>query len=260
VTLAQGPAAPSGYRYAIALSGFTPGAPVGVECYDSVSPGGFYHFSLTTDTEGDASTDQQCYSADGPDHWVVAGGLQSNTVEWSGSAPPTTSQTVASTTTIPPTTTTTPAFVPCLKDGLNQGDEDALVGPVGSPVDIHFFVEKWFTFSVDMIRVNADCSETVVGESAPSSGQYAFPSVIGQEWLEVAAPTRQSTGKHRFIKATSCGRASPERTHTLPTAVSRLTPGRYRRAAESTPLAGPIVEVFTKTSLDGSSLAHEDEM
>jgi hypothetical protein len=87
VTLAQGPAAPSGYRYAITLSGFAGNTPVSISCRDSVNPGGFYTFSLTTDSDGQASTQSYCYSGDGPDHWVVANGIQSNNVTWAGTAP-----------------------------------------------------------------------------------------------------------------------------------------------------------------------------
>jgi hypothetical protein len=90
VTLAQGPAASSGFSYSVALSGFPPGSSVPVTCYDSTSPGGFFSFRLTTDSNGAAATQSYCYSGDGPDHWVVAGGVQSNHVAWqAGSTPPT---------------------------------------------------------------------------------------------------------------------------------------------------------------------------
>lgn len=82
VALAQGPAAPQGYRYAISLSGFAANAAVSVSCRDSVDPGGFYTFTLQTDTNGQASTAGYCYSGDGPDHWVVANGVESNHVAW----------------------------------------------------------------------------------------------------------------------------------------------------------------------------------
>ncbi|HEX6687958.1 MAG TPA: hypothetical protein VF085_04750 [Solirubrobacterales bacterium] len=87
VSLAQGPAAPAGYRYAISLSGFAANTAIPITCYDSVDPGGFYNFSLTTDGTGRASTASYCYSGDGPDHWVVAGGVQSNHVSWGAGAP-----------------------------------------------------------------------------------------------------------------------------------------------------------------------------
>jgi hypothetical protein len=88
VALAQGPAAPSGYRYAVSLTGFRPNDPVTVTCYDSVSTSGFYTFTLTTDGSGAASTASYCYSGDGPDHWVVADGVTSNHVSWGGPPPP----------------------------------------------------------------------------------------------------------------------------------------------------------------------------
>jgi hypothetical protein len=89
VSLAQGPAGPQGYRYGVTLSGFGSNSAVPITCYDTVSPGGFYSFSLATDGAGNASTSSYCYSGDGPDHWVVAGGVESNHVSWGGgSAPP----------------------------------------------------------------------------------------------------------------------------------------------------------------------------
>ncbi len=82
VILHQGPPAPAGYRYAITLSGFWAETSVTVTCYDSASPHGFYTFTLRTDGTGSAFTQSYCYSGDGPDHWVIAGGVQSNTVVW----------------------------------------------------------------------------------------------------------------------------------------------------------------------------------
>jgi hypothetical protein len=79
VSLAQGPAAPSGYRYAITLNGFPANSAVSLNCYDSVSPGGFYSFTLTTNASGSAYTAGYCYSGAGPDHWVIANGrVESN--------------------------------------------------------------------------------------------------------------------------------------------------------------------------------------
>ena len=72
---------------------------VSVNCYDSVSPGGFYPFSLTTNGSGSASTASYCYSGVGPDHWVVAGGYESNHVQWGGSTSSTTPTTTTTTTT-----------------------------------------------------------------------------------------------------------------------------------------------------------------
>ena len=82
--LAQGPAAPSGYRYAVTVDHFAPNTSVSVSCRDSVSPGGFYTFSLAIDGNGHGFTQSSCYSGDGPDHWVVVnGGVESNHVVWS---------------------------------------------------------------------------------------------------------------------------------------------------------------------------------
>jgi hypothetical protein len=83
VSLAQGPPAPAGYRYAISLHGFAAGSTVTISCRDSVDPDGFYTFTIVTDGAGNASTENQCYSADGPDHWVVAdSSVESNHVQW----------------------------------------------------------------------------------------------------------------------------------------------------------------------------------
>jgi hypothetical protein len=82
VSLAQGPAASAGYRYAVTLDGFPPSSGVRVECYDSAKTTGFFSFTLDTDSSGHASTSSQCYSGDGPDHWVTANGITSNHVTW----------------------------------------------------------------------------------------------------------------------------------------------------------------------------------
>ncbi|HEY0167006.1 MAG TPA: hypothetical protein VGB75_08195 [Jatrophihabitans sp.] len=82
VSLAQGPAAPAGYRYAVAISGFSANSNVTVTCHDSADPQGFYTFVMTTNGSGAASTSNQCYSGDGPDHWVRAAGIESNHVTW----------------------------------------------------------------------------------------------------------------------------------------------------------------------------------
>ena len=88
VTLAQGSPAPSGYYYSIQLSGFPAGATVNVTCADSVDPGGYLTITLSTDGAGNASSQRNCYSGDGPDHWVVAGDAESNHVTWSDSGSP----------------------------------------------------------------------------------------------------------------------------------------------------------------------------
>ncbi|MEM9713472.1 MAG: hypothetical protein AAGA17_14740, partial [Actinomycetota bacterium] len=89
VTVSQGPAAPAGYRYAVALSGFTPSTVVRVTCHDSVDSAGFFSFSLPIDAAGRASTSSMCYSADGPEYWVTVDGLVSNRARWAsgGSTP-----------------------------------------------------------------------------------------------------------------------------------------------------------------------------
>lgn len=97
VRLSQGPPAPSGYRYSISLTGFAADANVSVTCYDSVSTNGFYSFSLRTNGSGNASTSSECYSGDGPEHWVVANGVASNHVTWSGGSPGQPSPTPAAT-------------------------------------------------------------------------------------------------------------------------------------------------------------------
>ena len=37
---------------------------------------------MTADGAGNAHTQTQCYSGDGPDHWVIANGVSSNHVGW----------------------------------------------------------------------------------------------------------------------------------------------------------------------------------
>lgn len=93
VTLAQGPTAPLGYRYAVTLTGFSPGAVVSVSCRDTLSPGGFRNFTVVTSGSGYAFTGSYCYSADGPDHWVVVNNqLESNHVTWAATRGSGTSQ------------------------------------------------------------------------------------------------------------------------------------------------------------------------
>ncbi len=83
--LAQGPAAPGAYWYAVSLVGYPPQAGVAVTCRDSVSPGGFLTFTMHTDQAGDATSTTGCYSGDGPEHWVTALGNESNRVTWGAS-------------------------------------------------------------------------------------------------------------------------------------------------------------------------------
>ncbi|MFD6696492.1 hypothetical protein [Micromonospora aurantiaca (nom. illeg.)] len=82
VNLARGPAAPAGYRYAITLERFPAHQAISVTCRDSVNPEGFFTLTMRTDGSGGAYTESSCYSGDGPDHWVTAGGVESNRVRW----------------------------------------------------------------------------------------------------------------------------------------------------------------------------------
>lgn len=88
ISLSNGGAAPSGYWYSVALSGFAPGSTVTVTCHDSVDPQGFWTQTFTINSAGQASDTTLCYSADGPDHWVTGAGVESNHVSWSGGSPP----------------------------------------------------------------------------------------------------------------------------------------------------------------------------
>ena len=83
VVLARGPAAPVGYWYAISFNGFGGGSSVSVTCFDSVSSHGFRTFNVGMDGAGNAAVQDECRSNDGPDHWVAAGGTESNHVSWS---------------------------------------------------------------------------------------------------------------------------------------------------------------------------------
>jgi len=87
IQLSQGGAAPQGYWYSVTLSGFTPGSRVTVACHDSVDRN-FHTQTFTIGADGRASDTTLCYSADGPDHWVTGGGVESNHVTWGGGAPP----------------------------------------------------------------------------------------------------------------------------------------------------------------------------
>jgi hypothetical protein len=59
------------------LTGFAPHSSVSISCRDSADTNGFSDFRIKTDTQGRASTQSYCYSADGPDHWVVADRIES---------------------------------------------------------------------------------------------------------------------------------------------------------------------------------------
>ncbi|WP_433532724.1 GDSL-type esterase/lipase family protein [Micromonospora sp. CA-263727] len=82
ISLTRGGAATSGYWYSVTLQGFSPGSSVTVTCRDSVDPGGFWNQTFVIGGDGRASDTTLCYSADGPDHWVTGGGVESNHVSW----------------------------------------------------------------------------------------------------------------------------------------------------------------------------------
>ncbi|MCZ2813714.1 SH3 domain-containing protein [Modestobacter sp. VKM Ac-2979] len=83
VILDQGAPVDTGYRYNISLSNFAPQAAVLVECFDSVdSTIPFYTFTSYTDGAGSAVVQDQCWSSDGPSHWVIANGMTSTVADW----------------------------------------------------------------------------------------------------------------------------------------------------------------------------------
>lgn len=71
-------AAPQGSWYSVDLSCFAPGSQVTVTCGDSVDPQGFWNQTFSIDVAGRAGDSTLCYSADGLDHWVTGGGIESN--------------------------------------------------------------------------------------------------------------------------------------------------------------------------------------
>jgi hypothetical protein len=151
VLLAQGPPAPAGYRYAITLSGFPVSTTVSVTCYDSVSTSGFYTFSLATDSSGSAFTESYCYSGDGPEHWVVAGGVESNQVAWGpgSSPPPPPSTTTTTTTTTPPaTTTTTTISTPPVTGPIGVAESDNWAGYDVLATGVTYLRSSWSVPSV----------------------------------------------------------------------------------------------------------------
>lgn len=87
IQLSRGGAAPQGYWYSVTLSGFAAGLRVTVACHDSVDRS-FHSQTLTIGADGRATDTTLCYSADGPDHWVTGGGVESNHVQWGGGAQP----------------------------------------------------------------------------------------------------------------------------------------------------------------------------
>jgi hypothetical protein len=82
IQLARGGPARYGSWYSVRLTAFQPGSRVTVTCHDSVDRAGFWNQTFTIDGAGNAADDTLCYSADGPDHWVTGGGVESNHVPW----------------------------------------------------------------------------------------------------------------------------------------------------------------------------------
>ncbi|MFY1649271.1 SH3 domain-containing protein [Solwaraspora sp. WMMB762] len=77
-----GQSAPSGFRYAITLTGYPAHKNIIVTCHDSADPAGFWTFTITTDAAGSAYTDRQCWSGAGPNYWVTADGVASSAITW----------------------------------------------------------------------------------------------------------------------------------------------------------------------------------
>ena len=167
VSLAQGPTAPAGYRYAITLSGFAASTSVSITCYDSVSTNGFYTFSLTTDGSGNAFTDSYCYSGDGPEHWVIAGGVESNQVAWGGGS-------------------TTPT--------VTTGTTTSTSSPVSVPVNSFYYREQatdWALANAEDIQPTGDACTWFVSQALWAGG---FPKSstwtdAGGHWLTLKPPT-----------------------------------------------------------------------
>jgi len=85
VDLERGGAGPiaGSYRYRITITNFAPNTRFSGSCHDSVDTGGFYNFTIDTNSAGTATIEPtSCYSADGPDHWVFVNGVESNHVTW----------------------------------------------------------------------------------------------------------------------------------------------------------------------------------
>lgn len=81
ISLSKGARATYGYWYSVVLSNFAPGSQVTVACHDSRDRN-FYTQTFTIGGDGRAADSTLCYSADGPDHWVTGGGVESNHVSW----------------------------------------------------------------------------------------------------------------------------------------------------------------------------------
>ena len=126
--LSRGDARGGASWYDIHLRGYPSSAWVTVTCADSVDPGGFRAFTLATNSSGAATTTRSCYSADGLDHWVTAGGTTSNRVRWSANGASSPTRTASSSTTSASgRRETTGSVAPTHADPANAGGAD---GPV----------------------------------------------------------------------------------------------------------------------------------
>ena len=137
VTLQQGVAAPHGYYYDVSVAGFAANASVTASCRDSRDPGGFRTFQIQADQAGNAHYDRGCYSGDGPDHWVVVNGVESNHVPWRVARTDTGSRTNASSNapapsadeTVPSSTPASSAPETCAKVSGQQVPGDRTISP-----------------------------------------------------------------------------------------------------------------------------------
>lgn len=71
----------TGYWYSVSLANFPAGSTQTLVCHDSVDSN-FFSETVVIGPTGTYSDSQLCYSADGPGHWVTAGSVRSNTVNW----------------------------------------------------------------------------------------------------------------------------------------------------------------------------------
>jgi hypothetical protein len=190
-TLRRGPTAPAGFWYSVVLRGFTPGRDVPATCYDSVSPGGFKTFTVRIDSTGAGSAQRGCYSGDGPDHWVRAGGVESNHLTWTWTRPPTSP-------TPPPTSPTTPSatsppaqpkptvanFVVVIYGGGHVGVAYDVGWQSGrDPVTCHFFIDSREAFTA---QCGTHSSKQFYGVPP---GQHAFHATVSDRFGVYSDPT-----------------------------------------------------------------------
>jgi hypothetical protein len=181
VRLARGPSAPAGYWYTVTLQGFADGAQIPVTCYDSISPGGFKTFTVRVNGTGAGFAQRGCYSGDGPDHWVRAGGLESNHVRWTQAAPPPTPP-------LPPPPAepkpTVANFVVVIYGGGHIGVAyDVGWQPGRDPVTCHFFIDGREAFTA---QCGTHSSKQFYGLSP---GQHAFHATVSDRYGIYSDPT-----------------------------------------------------------------------